>query len=479
MASSLLNTLKNIELGRQNIIHDLNLLGIPTEQNASFSKIGANLEGVSLTSNNKYIVPPLGTFYDNPEDDPAVWKKPESWPDIAELLDELVEADTKFSDSVCIIKQIIMFQTSEDTTIFGSGGSTSNVPLTDNTLKGFNHVNNISSYIMTNDGSFYQKTSSMKTITHTWDHSKDLIGPTGEHFKYIVTFTEKNYSTTNIRDTSSITNFEVGSNIKLNQILTNPAYQTWTSSSSTYYNGYYTVIPYHVVKYDMREPIRVRFEIPRMTTIRTDILIKKEEIQEGTIFYSIPNTILNTFYVKDIDTDVPSYSFILCTTAVYVRTNKLSIASLVRPNYPAINSTANRTVSGLKYFEIPTGKKLICTNKIMFPCIRDIDKIVYSFKNSNNMNVAFQSNTPILQLESFSKDSNSLKGVSARTLIIDDASTYNDLSGALDYTEAEVVVLNNLKTLSKPISGERSSFRVLIAPDLETISASLGTTDNA
>ena len=62
MASSLLKTLRNIEVGRQNIIHDLNVMGIPTEKNASFAKIGANLEGVSLTSNNKYITVAQGPF---------------------------------------------------------------------------------------------------------------------------------------------------------------------------------------------------------------------------------------------------------------------------------------------------------------------------------------------------------------------------------------------------------------------------------
>lgn len=469
MASSLLKVLKNIEIGRQNIIHDLNLMGIPTEQNASFSKIGANLEGISLTANNKYIVTPPVTFYDNPEDDPAVWKKPESWPDIVKLFDELVAADTKFSNSVCIIKQIIMFQTSDDTIVFGSRDTS----LTDNMLKGFYHPNSIKAYIMTNDGAFYEKTSSMSTITHTWDHSKDIIGPTGEHFKYIVTFTEKNTPNSSPRDTSSIVNFDVGSNIKLNQILTNPAYQTWTGGS-TYYHSSDIVIPYHVVKYDKRETARLRFELPTMTTIRTDLLITEEDVQ-GITSLNVGNKILNTFYVRDINVSVPIYTLTLFTTALYVRANNISTFSLVSSNSSITTSVSNNTVSGLKYLELPDGKSLKIANKIIFPCLRDIDRIVYSVKNSNSAFGPFQANNPILRLDGFPKATDALKGVSARTLIIDDASNYNDISGALDYTEIEVIVLNNLKTLSKPINGERSNFRVLIAPDLETISASLST----
>lgn len=475
MASSLLKVLKNIEIGRQNIIHDLNLMGIPTEQNASFSKIGANLEGISLIASNKYITVPQGPFYNNPEDDPVVWKKPESWPDIAKLFDELVAADTKFSESACRIKQIIMFQTSEDTTVFAN----QNTSLTDNMISGFYHPNNVKAYIMTSDGVLYEKTNSMKTVTHTWDHSKDLIGPTGEHFKYIVTFIGNNGSSSKT-DASVIQRLNVGSKIKLNQILTDPTHVEWTTNSNSYYNDPNTIIPYHVVKFDMRQTNRSSIILPYMYNIRTDILIKKEELQEGTHLYTNKYPIINTFYVKDIVAELYVSDITLYNTAKYIRINSLSISSVktLQNNATSLSNTTDYIASGLKYLELPDNKNLTCTKKIMFPCLKDIDKVVYLVKNTSDAFGPFQANNPILQLDGFPNTSNPLQGVSARTLIIEDASNYNDISGALNYIEAEVVILNNLTVLSSPIDYERSNFRVLIIPDLETISASLCTSNN-
>lgn len=475
MASSLLKTLRNIEIGRQNIIHDLNIMGIPTEKNASFAKIGANLEGVSLTSNNKYITVPQGPFYDNPEDDPAVWKKPESWPDIVKLFDELVAADTKFSDYACRIKQIIMFQTSEDTTVFAN----QNTSLTDNMISGFYHPNSVKAYIMTSDGALYEKTNSMTKVTHTWDHSKDLIGPTGEHFKYIVTFIGNNGSSSKT-DASVIRYLDVGSKIKLNQILTDPTHVEWASSSNSYYNNSATPIPYHVIKFDMRQIYRGDIDLPTMYNLRTDILIKKEELQEGTHLYADNYPIINTLYVKDINAELNLSKITLYNTAKYIRVNSLSISNVktLQNNATSLYNPIDYIASGLKYLELPDNKNLTCTKKIMFPCLKNIDKVVYLVKNTSDAFGPFQANNPILHLDGFPNTSNPLQGVSARTLIIDDASNYNDISGALNYIEAEVVVLNNLTVLSKPIDYERSNFRVLIASDLETISASLCTSNN-
>lgn len=475
MASSLLKTLRNIEIGRQNIIHDLNVMGIPTEKNASFAKIGANLEGVSLTSNNKYITVPQGPFYNNPEDDPAVWKKPESWPDIAKLFDELVAADTKFSDYACRIKQIIMFQTSEDTTVFAN----QNTSLTDNMISGFYHPNNIKAYIMTSDGVLYEKTNSMKTVTHTWDHSKDLIGPTGEHFKYIVTFIGNNESSSRT-DASAIKSLNVGSKIKLNQILTDPSHVEWSAGSNSSYNNSNTLIPYHVIKFDMRQIYRTIITLPNVYNLRTDILIKKEELQEGTHVSTDYYPIINTFYVKDINAELNFSKIILYNTAKYIRVNSLSISSIktLQNNATSIYNTTDYIASGLKYLELPDNKNLTCTKKIMFPCLKDIDKVVYLVKNTSDTFGPFQANNPILHLDGFPNTSNPLQGVSARTLIIDDASNYNDITGAINNLESEVLVLNNLKILSKPITDERSNFRVLIIPDLETISTSLCTSNS-
>lgn len=475
MASSLLKTLRNIEIGRQNIIHDLNVMGIPTEKNASFAKIGANLEGISLTAGNKYITIPQGPFYNNPEDDPVVWKKPESWPDIAKLFDELVAADTKFSESACRIKQIIMFQTSEDTTVFANQYTS----LTDNMISGFYHPNGVKAYIMTSDGALYEKTNSMKTVTHTWDHSKDLIGPTGEHFKYIVTFIGNNGSSSKT-DASVIQYLDVGSKIKLNQILTDPTHVEWTTGSNSSYNNPNIIIPYHVVKFDMRQIYRTSINLPRVYNLRTDILIKKEELQEGTQLSTDNYPIINTFYVKDINAELNFSKITLYNTAKYIRTNSLSISSVktLQNNATSLSSTTDCIASGLKYLELPDNKNLTCTKKIMFPCLKDIDKVVYLVKNTRDAFGPFQANNPILHLDGFPNTSNPLQGVSARTLIIDDASNYNDISGAINNLESEVLVLNNLKILSKPITDERSNFRVLIIPDLETISASLCTSNN-
>lgn len=474
MASSLLKTLRNIEIGRQNIIHDLNVMGIPTEKNASFGKIGANLEGVSLTSNNKYITVPQGPFYNNPEDDPAVWKKPGSWPDIVKLFDELVAADTKFSDYACRIKQIIMFQTSEDTTVFAN----QNTSLTDNMISGFYHPNNIKAYIMTSDGVLYEKTNSMKTVTHTWDHSKDLIGPTGEHFKYIVTFIGNNGSSSK-SDASVIRNLDVGSKIKLNQILTDPTHVEWASGSNSPYNSSNIIIPYHIVKFDMRQTYRDSIILPYVYNLRTDILIKKEELQEGTYVSTDNYPIINTFYVKDINAELNFSKISLYNTAKYIRVNSLSISSVkTLQNNASLSSTTDYIASGLKYLELPDNKNLTCTKKIMFPCLKDIDKVVYLVKNTSDTFGPFQANNPILRLDGFPNTSYPLQGVSARTLIIDDASNYNNITGAINNLESEVLVLNNLKILSKPITDERSNFRVLIIPDLETISASLCTSNN-
>ena len=404
-----------------------------------------------------------------------VWKKPESWPDIAKLFDELVAADTKFSESACRIKQIIMFQTSEDTTVFAN----QNTSLTDNMISGFYHPNNVKAYIMTSDGVLYEKTNSMKTVTHTWDHSKDLIGPTGEHFKYIVTFIGNNGSSSKT-DASVIQNLTVGSNIKLNQILTDPTHVEWTTGSNSYYNNPNIIIPYHVVKFDMRQTNRSSIILPTMHNIRTDILIKKEELQEGTHLYTDGYPIINTFYVKDINAELNFSKITLYNTAKYIRVNSLSISSVktLQNSATSLYNTTDCIASGLKYLELPDNKNLTCTKKIMFPCLKDIDKVVYLVKNTSDAFGPFQANNPILHLDGFPNTSYPLQGVSARTLIIDDASNYNNITGAISGLESEVLVLNNLKVLSKPITDERSNFRVLIIPDLETISASLCTSNN-
>ena len=177
MASKLLNVLKSIESGRQDCINIMKEKNISIQDDSSFKDIANTLREIEPYNNVKSTIP---YYYDNPEDDPMVYKKPTDWPDIETILKSQTE-DLIQTDYYNVPIRIALLKNTPTTTTF-SMTTTSNITATDDIVyvgrqtadTDIAHCNGVT--VITSDGAEYNigKYYGVDSIQHTWDSTKDI-----------------------------------------------------------------------------------------------------------------------------------------------------------------------------------------------------------------------------------------------------------------------------------------------------------------
>ena len=177
MASKLLNILESIESGRQDCISTMKEKNINIRDDSSFKEIADTLHGIEPYNNAKSTTP---YYYDNPEDDPIVYKKPTDWPDIETILKSQTE-DLIQTDYYNVPIRIALLKNTPTTTTF-SMTTTPNITATDDIVyvgrqtadTDIAHCNGVT--VITSDGAEYNigKYYGVDSIQHTWDSTKDI-----------------------------------------------------------------------------------------------------------------------------------------------------------------------------------------------------------------------------------------------------------------------------------------------------------------
>ena len=177
MASKLLNVLESIESGRQDCINIMKEKNISIQDDSSFKDIANTLREIEPYNNVKSTIP---YYYDNPEDDPMVYKKPTDWPDIETILKSQTE-DLIQTDYYNVPIRIALLKNIPTTTTF-SMSDTSNITATDDIVyvgrqtadTDIAHCNGVT--VITSDGAEYNigKYYGVDSIQHTWDSTKDI-----------------------------------------------------------------------------------------------------------------------------------------------------------------------------------------------------------------------------------------------------------------------------------------------------------------
>ena len=177
MASKLLNVLESIESGRQDCISIMKEKNISIQDDSSFKDIANTLREIEPYNNVKSTIP---YYYDNPEDDPIVYKKPTDWPDIETILKSQTE-DLIQTDYYNVPIRIALLKNTPTTTTF-SMSTESNITATDDIVYVGRQTAdaNIASCngvtVITSDGAEYNigKYYGVDSIQHTWDSTKDI-----------------------------------------------------------------------------------------------------------------------------------------------------------------------------------------------------------------------------------------------------------------------------------------------------------------
>lgn len=180
MASKLLNVLKSIERGRQACINTMKEKNLIIQDNSSFDEIADALRDIETYDNAKSTIP---HYYDNPEDDPIVYKIPTDWPDIETILKSQTE-DLIQTDYYNVPIRIALLNNTQPTITF-SMTTSNNVSATDDIIyvakqDSSSNSANISycsgATVITSDGAEYNigKYYGVDSIQHTWDSTKDI-----------------------------------------------------------------------------------------------------------------------------------------------------------------------------------------------------------------------------------------------------------------------------------------------------------------
>lgn len=180
MASKLLNVLKSIERGRQACINTMKEKNLIIQNNSSFDEIAGALRDIEVYDNAKSTIP---HYYDNPEDDPIVYKVPTDWPDIETILKSQTE-DLIQTDYYNVPIRIALLNNTQPTITF-SMTTSNNISATDDIIyvakqDSSSNSANISycsgATIITSDGAEYNigKYYGVDSIQHTWDSTKDI-----------------------------------------------------------------------------------------------------------------------------------------------------------------------------------------------------------------------------------------------------------------------------------------------------------------
>lgn len=180
MASKLLNVLKSIESGRQACINIMKEKNLIVQDNSSFDEIADSLRDIETYDNAKSTIP---HYYDNPEDDPIVYKIPTDWPDIETILKSQTE-DLIQTDYYNVPIRIALLNNTQPTITF-SMTTSNNISATDDIIyvakqDSSSNSANISycsgATVITSDGAEYNigKYYGVDSIQHTWDSTKDI-----------------------------------------------------------------------------------------------------------------------------------------------------------------------------------------------------------------------------------------------------------------------------------------------------------------
>ena len=177
MASKLLNILKSIENGRQACINTMKDKNLVIQDNSSFEEIADTLRGIEPYDNAKGTLP---HYYNNPEDDPIVYKIPTDWPDIESILKAQTE-DLIQTDYYNVPIRIALLNNTQPTITF-SMTDANNISATGDIIYVGRQTNyNNISYchgitVITSDGAEYNigKYYGVDSIQHTWDSTKDI-----------------------------------------------------------------------------------------------------------------------------------------------------------------------------------------------------------------------------------------------------------------------------------------------------------------
>ena len=177
MASKLLNILKSIERGRQACINTMKEKNLVIQDNSSFEEIADTLRGIEPYDNAKATLP---HYYDNPEDDPIVYKIPTDWPDIESILKAQTE-DLIQTDYYNVPIRIALLNNTQPTITF-SMTTNNNGTATDDIIyvgkqSSSNSITNCNGVtVITSDGVEYNigKYYGVDSIQHTWDSTKDI-----------------------------------------------------------------------------------------------------------------------------------------------------------------------------------------------------------------------------------------------------------------------------------------------------------------
>ena len=158
MASSVLETLKNIEIGRQNCIKNAKLANLPATQNMDIYNLGE----LFLQQNNSEFINPNS----------AGWERPSDWWDCKTIIQNAEDIDGLHPS------YILLFADTERTTNFTETISGKKLLLGEGYL--------------TSDGSWYL--ASEGAAIHTWDTTKDKACSLGYKTRYVIVYRGTNTS---------------------------------------------------------------------------------------------------------------------------------------------------------------------------------------------------------------------------------------------------------------------------------------------
>lgn len=200
MVSKLLNIFRRIDATRITLINSLLSKKYDVSRDATLNEISQIVEthmpecvNDNPATNSAYdnIV-----YYDNPEDDPEVWKVPNDWPDIETILkneDVIVNPDDPSVTYKPIAIYLLKATDLDNNTInLSTTASLSVSPwYTRSTTVTASHIRfnyNLKRCVKNNEGTVvFMEQSTSNTYEMTWDPSKDIV-INDVHYRYIIEF---------------------------------------------------------------------------------------------------------------------------------------------------------------------------------------------------------------------------------------------------------------------------------------------------
>lgn len=203
MASNLYNYLNTIDKSRQDMIRILNENGATLEPDTSFSTLSSSLDNITRNRPSTELQDEI-TYYNNPEDDPLVWKRPKIYTQIDEIWNNIKPYTNETYNTPMYPAYMYVLKTNLDTLQFLRQNNKlcskldvnplENNAITIHQKRSDTYANASINYaVHTNDGSVYNYNSyadknDATVISHTFDSSKDLVDEDGIHYKYLICY---------------------------------------------------------------------------------------------------------------------------------------------------------------------------------------------------------------------------------------------------------------------------------------------------